>query len=986
MADSVDLSQLGSGMSDLAGRLGDGISLSDASISQLGTSISSALTGALSALLPRMMEYASGILTNISGVGTYSDAAFMRSMSAGSPFGLANTAAAMGSGMLDKQGYIIQYANSLGFNTTDYAEAEQFLKSSGQFRRADELAYAASNKGRSGGLDPNAARTDASFTSKMQLFNESIASARNEAANGQFKDLFKGMDVSTMKYADIQSVIKKENEKLDGIITDESRSKDEREAAKRRQEDLNNNQLVAAIGDAEQFGNLNPMKGMTPENEARVAQLTSMRMSQAIFNPGAAVMSEDDVKKQLSESSLASARLLANEELGDLFKGKDVDRMSAKDMQRVIVDEITRISNDDSLSNDEARSQMSKLRHSRTMENLRDSRDFENSMEDMSTDNAALVKSIVSSPISMTPGERDALRRQELAGGFGMLVNEAALGVEGNGYTDPKKEVAAMQKFVMAAGGVDQARQLAVNWAGSDQFDKDIDLAFAGNEERKNELLEKLGSGDSKEAESARAELFKAVMDYTSQEGNGDMTGLGRAVGLQQQAMAATGGNAAEAQNILNVLSAAYGVTSREGVTEELASGGSRVLEYLRKTAENGEVFIEKMGQVKQSLDDLGIASTDINGNPNKLTAQLTAASLGVDLGMRNAGVGDTAVASAAANEFARDLAGSRESQTLGSIVGYLSENGNMSQEDIMQFARDASKNQWSREEQLEQARKRFGDAAVEQMQAVFDSAEGIEDYYSQQGIGKLSDDKETNENIQKAAYGGAFNRGLMNYSDPNGLFAGPAKKSNLDNLTKNEKLWERFTAAGFTEDDIKAYKEDPNSVPEYKREVLERMSRFDANDEKSSSTLLGILNAQAHGTEMNYNVGGHTKSGESGNAARIKALNHPEYGDLEVDTGPNDVTAAAQAAGANTDRIGNNQVNIEAAQKAAEEMAAMQQDVERGKKVVETTDAVMDHVTKPKEEGGMGGEAFGPAIESLAGAMNKLSGLLEDYLKKGPQ
>lgn len=985
MADSVDLSQLGSGMSDLAGRLGDGISLSDASISQLGTSISSALTGALSALLPRMMEYASGILTNISGVGTYSDAAFMRSMSAGSPFGLANTAAAMGSGMLDKQGYIIQYANSLGFNTTDYAEAEQFLRSSGQFRRADELAYAASNKGRSGGLDPNAARTDASFTSKMQLFNESIASARNEAANGQFKDLFKGMDVSTMKYADIQSVIQKENERLDNIITSDSSSKSEKEAAKRRQENLNNSQLVASIGDAEQFGNLNPMKGMTPENEARVAQLTSMRMSQAIFNPGSAAMSEADIKKQLSESSLTSARMLAHEELGDLFKGKDVNQMSAKEMQGVIVDEITRISNDDKLSADEKRDRMGKLRHSRTMENLRDSRDFENSMEDMSTDNAALVKSLASAPIAMTPGERDALRRQELAGGFGMLVNEAALGVEGGDYTDPNKAVGAMQKFVMAAGGVDQARQLAVNWAGSDQFDKDIDLAFAGNEKRKNELLEKLGSGNEKEAEAARGEFFEAVMEYTNKNG-GDSTGLGRAVGLQQQAMAATGGNAAEAQNILNVLSAAYGVTSREGVTEELASGGSRVLEYLRKTAENGEVFIEKMGQVKQSLDDLGIASTDINGNPNKLTAQLTAASLGVDLSMRNANVGDTAVAAAAANEFARDLAGSQESQTLGSIVGYLSENGNMSQEDIMQFARDASKNQWSREEQLEQARKRFGDAAVEQMQAVFDSAEGIEDYYSQQGIGKLSEDKETNENIQKAAYGGAFNRGLMNYSDPNGLFAGPAKKSNLDNLTKNEKLWERFTAAGFTEDDIKAYQEDPNSVPEYKREVLERMSRFDANDEKSSSTLLGILNAQAHGTEMNYNVGGHTKSGESGNAARIKALNHPEYGDLEVDTGPNDVTAAAQAAGANTDRVGNNQVNIEAAQKAAEEMATMQQDVERGKKVVETTDAVMDHVTKPKEEGGMGGEAFGPAIESLAGAMNKLSGLLEDYLKKGPQ
>ena len=943
----ADPDKVSGGPDDIGSKISDMVDLSPASISQLGESISGSLEKALQTLLPRILDYASGLFGEMAGVGFLSDSAFSRSAGIMSATGYANSAAAMGSGMLDKESYIMQYAKSVGIEANDYPTAEGRLRSAGMLDSALELASTAAAKGVSGGLDPNATLSDFSFDARMQLFNESIGKARNEAKSGAFSDLFKGMDVDNMDFSQIQSVVEGEHRKLDNVLNNPNDyKKEEVEAAKQRKDALNKSNLTLAIGDAQQFGNLDPAAGISEENQRRIAELASKKASLAVFDPQGLRKSISD---DMALEHLENARASAVSEFGDLFKGKDVGKMSAFQIQKVLDTEANRIASDKKMSEEEKSSKLAALRESDTLRSTVDSMEFAG-RRPMSEKNAATLDEAVAASEIRQPGIADAVRRRELAGGFGMLVNQAAFGPDSAEYTDPNKAVGAMHAIVQAAGGMDQAKLLMANWAGSNQFDEDVDKAFAGDEDRRDLLLRKLGDKNAKVAEAARSEIVKRVVEYTN-EHEGDSTGLGRALGIRQQAMATFGGNEEEAGTALNVLSAAFGVTSRGGMTQEASDYQSRVLEYLRQTAQGSDEFVSRLGQVKQSLDELGIETTDVNGNPTKLAAQLTAASLGIDIGLRKSGVGDENVARSAANEFARDFADSRETKALGSLVGAASmlkdENGNqlISQKQIENFALGVARDNLSVKEMEERAKQVFGAENFSLIKTAISSDSGIKKKMTELGQGMLGNIEGFNKTMWDNALHGSFSQQLQNFAragKQNGLdlFSGESSQQNLEDLKKTGGFWKQVSSAfggeKQAEAKFKQFAEDKTKLSKYDRDLIETLSRGDYTNPKTAKYLNSLAATGVFGTEMAYNVGGTTRDGQSAADAVLDLHNNGEMMELDIDNGTTPAAKKAAKAGANTDRLSADPANIAAAQRATDEMRQAESAVNMANKIAD--------------------------------------------------
>jgi len=991
---------------------GTELSLSNVSIDRLGDVLSQALGGILSSFLPRIFEYMSGLMTDITGVANFSNTGFVNRLAGNSYMGAANAQAAMDTGIISQEGYLLQYAQSMGFKGNDPALAKGFLDKTGQLGNAMELAQISANKGRSGGIDPNAVLADTSWNSQMELFNESLKKAREGAATGELSYLFKGMDTSKMTAQELSAVVTKEYDRINEIEKNpEKYSREEVEEAKATRKRLNKSQFILDLQDAREFGNLSE-EGLSAENQAKLAKRVEKNVARSIMSPElAAEENEKEARKTLADKSLKAAKDVAKTEFADVFREDDISGLTHTQMQARLDLAREKIVNDKSLSEEERKSKLEQFDNSETVRNVHAAAEFSGRRTMSDENKAQLVEE--TGKVARNNPQSDALRRQELAGGFGMLVQQAAQ----KDITDPKKAVQRMQDLVQSAGGFKQATKIMSDWASSDQFEKDVDAAFANDPKRKKEVMRKLYSSDAKEAEEARAEIAKTVMDYTEQTGKS--TGLSRDISLQHQAVAAFGGNAQAAQETIAVVEAAFGKNARTGTTEQMADSTSRVIEYLRQISGTAEDFVKGIEETNRSIEEMGIESTDINGNPKQLAAQLYTASLGINAGMRKAGVGDPNVANAAAAEFARDLAGAKGYNEMGAMAGYLTDledaegNKRFDQKQVEDFFVKAAKEKWSPTELREKAKEEFGADVIDQMNREFVGMAGLKKHFQETGTGMLSQNDDFIQAAHEATFGEIFFRGLHNGLEGSKAM-GEAKNENLDAIMADKEVWDQMTAAGLSKEKIEKWKKDKSSVSAEDARDIEMLSKLDIKDENVRAQLKNTARHAHETTEGNFNAGGHDTSGKSGARAAVTAINDQASRALNPQTGTSvstEAQAEAAAGGANTDRVEGSAGVQDLVEQGSREVESVQAGIERAEKMGEGVNEIADSVSKKgffgtiksllpwtkddeeegdkkkdekgkkKEEQQKDAEKMGSAIQECTKALQALTDVVQKYL-----
>lgn len=934
----------------------------------------------LQAIIPRIVDYASSALAHATGVNGYTNSAFSSAFGINTQTGMSTFGAAVRDNLYDKDQIVMSYAKSLGFTPTDPGDAYGNIRGSGFYRQMNDLFQYSTDLGYTGGgyLDPNAQRVDAARTARVELFNESMEQTRQAVGQSDYlQGLFeeRGMDYRSTTAAENWQVFAEERARLVDIVSKNGPDKADAQYKLQQLDEAKDAYEGAYFfsgqfsDDDFQYGAGDRYKDMLHRRVA--ANINAMSFDYDLFQDD----SEGFMRTVLSGAGEAAMRNAAVTEdtVSGLFAGRDVSSIGAGEVAKTLQDEIDRVSADTTLGEDERNNRIAEIKESETYRNAHLVEQYRGN-EEMSDENREILDENIR--MNMAP-KADAVRRQELAIGFGMMANEA---YTGNGY---------MEALAGQTGSVESASHILAGWAASDRFKEDVRNAYGDDTEGYRSMMEDLYGEDPEKAAAARRQAYEKVVEYQNSVGD---TALGREIELQQHALSVTN-NAEEAESLAGTLKALFGTNTRSGMSERTAEQSNQMIEYLRQIAGGKEDLIRGMDSMGEALREVGIESFDRNGNHNVLATQLYAQSLGLNIDARTNGMTDKNVVAAMSEEAVRDFAGSRESRELAKIVGYASmmydDEGNRlySDEDLNEFAIKAAQEGMSVAEIKAYGRSFLGNEVVDQMDREMATVRGLDNNSTEAGLGILDDrvfaaaNKNANLGIMMQLVG--TNENLAKTDDYSG---------NLKALMSDRRWRTRMEASGLTKEKVDAFAAgNTEGLSSTQLEFLESIKGLDIRDKDTKAALEGAYRRAFAGDEGRRNIGGADSSGRTYLDEHDRTLADDKSRDLSAG-GHNRGAATADADAAKQagmsedllDPVGQDPNVRDAKERASRAIKAGKKRIEHENTVDDVVSGVNDAAaeatdTKKKDKKGSDGksEAVSKSVDDLKITIESLRPML---------
>jgi hypothetical protein len=614
-----------------AGLSGGDVNLSQSSINMLANSMSTSFSGVLRSFLPMIASAVSNALSYSVGINQYTQQQFMAPMMGNSSFSAYQANRAYSMGLINKNAYIQNYAEALGFKGLPTQMSNYLSQMPGGMDRVNsglERAWAITQ--RETGLNPLLAMQQ---DRKQQVENTYNAAADDFIAkanklkildgSGKFKNV-KQISEAISRYGNVTDP-ENENERWKALSDDQKKQVREMfdrasELAGIRDDAVDENGVSYVDTEIEN-------RRMDANRDVRLAHKRELEI----------------LKQRRKREGAVTADMSPEEQQRAKEAGEELDRRIAAKEAQIDIDNMGGI---DQLK-ENARSFMSTSREAKMFKLA--------TVADMAVSNGMAF---------------------DLQAGYDAVAAGKMTMAELNAKQ-------SAQQFVLKAGGEDNARMIAAEFsrvlADSENFApggivaKTIEAGMKNLDENATDeqvqgkmahIMGLLGSTDNDEQIRGMQEF----MALSSAAGTaGDMTGMAGVVEMYGKATALAGGDQKAAQDMVAMAMTMNGQSDITKLTQKDLDESNRLVSLGAMIGP--DALAKTFDQVTSSLEGLGIATRDVTGKQTRLAGVLSKASVELQAGLIKNGGMSKQDAAIVADEAMQDLVGSRSGESMAALL-----------------------------------------------------------------------------------------------------------------------------------------------------------------------------------------------------------------------------------------------------------------------------------------------------------------------------
>ena len=592
---------------------GSGVDISRASIEFLANSIQNGIANAFSQFLPNLLNALTPLVGYAAGKNMYGDSRFLQPLSGNNAFTAEQARRASASGVVNSDAYAVNYARSLGLDTSgtpaEVSNRISFMSGGVEMmnRGAQRAWEASANRY---GVNP------------LAMMDESRSSMRNRAFATEAQGIID--DFNSMSREDRARIIGEES-------------------ADRKFVSIADIQSAMARQEVE-YGGV-PDEDFKNRFAQRVGEAEKLRMGERDADAAKIVQSREDVFAEAgrAEREAASKRL------------SDIDYR----LQDYALDPEARRALE--AERNGLRRQVSALTPSTAFDRMSDAeRTFRvTTAADMAVNEAMAYNGgpKTEEEWQAFTNSDESVRTQHFA-----LENMKQF-MRDTGSAEMGRELISKFAATLTPESLDNGR-----WFET------IRSAIGGDSEQAGEiareLKESLASTDSEQQNAAvlRAVMYAKQASLTGEDATG-LTGMSK---LVSNAMSATGGNVSAAMDAVNMAMAYEGVGDMTAVDDKTIRSMNHTISVASKLGDAETVMAKTFDDVTEALEQMGVATRDATGRQTKMVGAMARASLEQRAGLGAAGV-SMANAETITNEAAMDVAGSESGKFLAGILGMAS-------------------------------------------------------------------------------------------------------------------------------------------------------------------------------------------------------------------------------------------------------------------------------------------------------------------------